>query len=103
MNARISADFATGAVPANIPEPDARRQFMLAELRRLAMGARMTAVELDSIGVALRGNFIDCDRALLELDYLGLLHLVCVPLVPSAADQAWADSAREYAEKRGPR
>jgi hypothetical protein len=104
MNAPTPADIATGAVPIDIAPPDeARRQLVLAELRRLAVGARSTAIELDSIGAALKGDFIDAEQALAELDELGLLHLVCIPLVPSEIDEAWAASAREYAKQRGKR
>jgi hypothetical protein len=75
----------------------------MSEVRRLAMGARLTVVELDAIGVALKGRLIDPERAMQELDDLGLTNLVGVPLGPSATDEAWAASAREYAEKRGKR
>lgn len=94
MNAHTSPDAI---------EADARRQYLLSEVRRLATGARLTVVELDTIGIALRGRLIDPDRAMQELDDLGLAGLVGIPLVPSPIDEAWAASAREYAEKRGKR
>lgn len=94
MNAHASPDAI---------EADAHRQCVLSEIRRLAVGARMTVIDLDGIGIALRGRLIDPERALKELDEMGLTHLIAIPLMRTAQDEAWAASAREHAEKRGKR
>lgn len=55
------------------------RDFMLAELRCAALRSRLVAAEIDSIGVALRGNFITEDDAIAWLDDCGALQFLSAP------------------------
>ncbi len=53
--------------------------FMLGQLRCAAIRARLLTVEIDTIGVALRGNFITTDDAIAWLhDEAGALGLIAV-------------------------
>jgi hypothetical protein len=59
----------------------ATREFLLAEIRCLALHARLTATELDSVGTALRGGLISPDCAAAWLIDLGLIDCIRVPRV----------------------
>ena len=58
------------------------RDFMLAELRCATLRSRLVTAEIDSIGVALRGNFITEDDAIAWLDDCGALQFVLAPRAP---------------------
>jgi hypothetical protein len=60
-------------------QSDSHREFLLAEIRCLSLRAKLTANELDSVGVALRGGFIDAECAVEWIDEIGLLNLVRAP------------------------
>jgi hypothetical protein len=51
-------------------------EFMLAQLRCAGLRARLIVTEIDSISVALRGNFITPDGALEWLRDAGALDLI---------------------------
>jgi hypothetical protein len=55
------------------------RDFILAELKCAALRSRLVTAELDSIGVALAGNFITEDDAIAWLDECGGLQFVSAP------------------------
>jgi hypothetical protein len=55
------------------------RDFVLAELKCAALRSRLVTAELDSIEVALRGNFISTDDAIVWLDDCGGLQFVSTP------------------------
>jgi hypothetical protein len=52
--------------------------FILAELACAAARTRLLTTEIDSIGVALTGNFITTDDAIAWLDEAGGLDLIAV-------------------------
>jgi hypothetical protein len=55
---------------------EARRQYLLAELRCALLRARLLAVDIEAIGLALRGGLITADQAcdlLSDCDVLRLL------------------------------
>jgi hypothetical protein len=62
------------------------REFLLARLRQATIQARLIEAELTSIGVALKGDMIDAESALMWLRGAGLLWMV-QPL-PVEAEQA---------------
>jgi len=47
--------------------------------RRAALRSRLVTAQIDSIGVALRGNFITEDDAIAWLDECGALQFVSAP------------------------
>ena len=55
------------------------RDFVLAELKCAALRSRLVTTQIDSIGVALRGNFITEDDAIAWLDECGALQFVSAP------------------------
>lgn len=61
------------------PSPPDFNNYLLAELRCAALRSRLMTAEIDSIGVALRGNFITTDDAIAWLDECGALQFVAVP------------------------
>ncbi len=54
------------------------REFLLAELRCAALRSRLMTAEIDSIGTALRGDFITADDAMAWLHECGALQFVGV-------------------------
>ena len=58
------------------PSPFDFSNYLLAELRCAALRSRLMTAEIDSIGVALRGNFITADDAIAWLDECGALQFV---------------------------
>jgi len=57
----------------NCGETQGDIDFLLGRLRSATLRAKLVAVDLDSIGVALRHNLVAYDSALEWLDELGLL------------------------------
>jgi hypothetical protein len=66
------------------------REFLLAELKCAALRARLVTAEIDSIGCALRGNFITPDDAIAWLDESGALQFLSSspPLAADDREQA---------------
>ena len=56
--------------------PDAKREFILASLRRSSACLRSSAYELDEIGIALRHNIINAEGVVTWLAYVGALHVI---------------------------
>jgi len=59
--------------------PEAKREFMLAALRRASAEHRSDALHLDEIGVSLKLNMIDAEGAVTWLNYIGALDCINVP------------------------
>ena len=55
------------------------RGFVMAELKCAALRSRLVTAQIDSIGVALRGNLITEDDAIAWLDECGALQFVSAP------------------------
>lgn len=55
------------------------RDFLLAQLKCAGLRARLMTAEIDSIDVALRGNFITADDAIAWSDDCGGLQFVSAP------------------------
>lgn len=55
------------------------REFLLAELKCAALRSRLVTAEIDSIGVALRGDFITEDEAIAWLHECGGLQFLSAP------------------------
>jgi hypothetical protein len=62
------------------------RDFVLAQLKCAGLRARLMTAEIDSIGVALRGDFIDTDDAIAWLNECGGLQFL-TPTVQTADDK----------------
>lgn len=72
---REAEDFAA-AVRGVDPDSQSFRRFVLVRLRAARLMARGLVKEIDAIGIALQGNFIDAETAIRwmsELDALELL------------------------------
>jgi hypothetical protein len=52
--------------------------FMLGQLRCAGIRARLMTAEIDTIGVALRGNFITADDAIAWLHEAGAIGLIAM-------------------------
>lgn len=57
------------------------REFLLAELKCAALRSRLVTAEIDSIGCALRGNFISTDDAIAWLEECDGLQFIGTPPV----------------------
>jgi hypothetical protein len=58
-------DISLNTPPNSVPNADPdHTAYLLAELRCAALRARLVACEIDSIGVALRGGWLDAHEAL---------------------------------------
>ncbi len=55
---------------------EGRNEFLLAELRCAALRARLWQLEIDTIGIALKGTLITPDQAVGLLADRGVLHFV---------------------------
>lgn len=58
---------------------DAKREFVLAALRRAVASVRLTALEIEEIGTALAHNMVDAEQAVTWLDTIGLGYVVDTP------------------------
>lgn len=58
--------------------PSNFREYLLSELRCAAIRTRLMTAEINSIGVALRGNFITTNDAIEWLHECGVLGLVAM-------------------------
>ena len=65
--------------PPSATSEEGRVSFVLAQLRCAALRARLSACEIDAIGVALRGGMIDADIAVAWLHECGLLDYATSP------------------------
>lgn len=52
------------------------RDFLIVALRAAALRARVMEADINTIGVALKGNLIGCDTAVKWIKDAGLLYLV---------------------------
>jgi hypothetical protein len=59
-----------------IDEEDSHKEFLLAALRAATARARAMQLDLDTIGVALRGDLIGPDTAVQWINNAGLMWLV---------------------------
>jgi hypothetical protein len=59
-----------------IDEEDSHKEFLLAALRAATARARAMQLDLDTIGVALRGDLISPDTAVQWISNAGLMWLV---------------------------
>jgi hypothetical protein len=57
-------------------EEELHRDFMLAALRAASLRAKAMEADLNTIGVALKGNLIGADTAVQWIKDAGLLHMV---------------------------
>jgi hypothetical protein len=55
------------------------REFLLAHLRAARVRAKLAALEIDSIGLALKAEMIDTDTALAWLDDVHALRFLVTP------------------------
>ena len=73
------------------------REFLLTALRAATMRAKLMQADLETIGVALKGNLIGCDTAVAWIRDAGLLFMVgAIPdpigKIANTTDQANADA-----------
>jgi hypothetical protein len=66
----------TAAVAVTEPSSTNYTTFILGQIRGASLRSRLLTAEIDSIGVALRGNFIGPDDAIAWLDEAGGLNLI---------------------------
>jgi hypothetical protein len=62
--------------PAHKKIDDDRSELVLSELRAASLRARCLVVDLDTIGIALRGGLITPERAVSLLAEIGVLPLI---------------------------
>ena len=61
---------------AGMSDPDERREFVLSTLRAASLRAKLYEIEINSVGVALKGGFIDSFTAMQWIKDLGALELI---------------------------
>jgi hypothetical protein len=75
--AALQCDAGKGRTQVNIdPGGKGRNEFLLAELRCAALRARLWQIDIDSIGIALRGSLVTPEQAIEMLADRDLLDLV---------------------------
>lgn len=62
-----------------MPTADEKRDFTLAALRRAVASVRLTALEIEEIGIALGHGMIDAEGAVTWLDTVGLGGVIDTP------------------------
>ena len=67
--------------PASMPDPESRRDFVLAALRSTCMRVKLIDNELAMIGTALKGGFISPETA---LEWAEDVAPGCVSFIPEA-------------------